>query len=198
MRILFIMAGMLLAALALAQPDLLPPPPPNGAQQAPELVELMQAADAAITTLAQNTLASKRLKKITEEGLIVASFTPLMPDGGDDAFTVLVVSWMQEKMTNAMIREDAGGHFAVIDRASIDKAIREMKLDAKALADPKNWPAIGQAAGAKYMVTGFIGILPLAEHPLSLSFSLTARVVSVADGKAVAAGSVDFIFPETK
>jgi hypothetical protein len=199
MRILSFLLGMLLAGVALAQPDILPPPPPNQPQQAQALVEIMKAADAAITALAKDTLASKRLEKITEEGLIVAPFALLLPDGGDgDGFTTFVVSWVQEKTTNAMIKEDGGGHFAVIDRAFIDKAIREMKLDAKALADPTNWPAIGQATGAKYMVTGSIGIIPLAERPLSLSFSLTARIVSVEDGKAVAAGDADFLYPEKK
>ena len=73
---------------------------------------------------------------------------------------------------------------------------KEQKLDAKALADPKNWPAIGQATGAKYMVTGGLGIIPLRENPLSISITLTARIVSVDTGKAVAAGSADFVYPE--
>jgi len=198
MRIIFILTGaLLLPAIALAQPDLLPPPPPpNQPQQAQVLVEIMQAADAAITAMVKDTLASKRLEKIAGERLIVAPFTLLMPGGGDDGFITFVVSWMREKTTNAMIQEDVVDHFAVIDRVFIDKAIREKKLDAKALADPANWPAIGQATGAKYMVTGSIGILPLAENPLSLSFSLTARIINVEDGRAVAAGDADFIYLE--
>lgn len=207
MRFALIGAVMLLVILALAafhpapaQPELQPQQPrtQNQNQQAQVLVEIMKAADAAISVLAKDTLTSKRLEKITDEGLIVAPFALLAPQGGGDGddFMRFVIAWGQEKMTNAMIREDDGGHFAVIDRAIIDKVIKEQKLDAKALADPKNWPAIGQATGAKYMVTGSIGIIPLSENPLSLSLSLTARIVSVEDGRAVAAGSADFVYPE--
>ena len=45
-------------------------------------------------------------------------------------------------------------------------------------------------------MAGSIGIIPLAERPLSLFFSLTARIVRVEDGKALAAGSADFVYPE--
>jgi len=197
MRLLSIFIGLLLCSVALAQPDLQPPPPPqppNG--QAQILVEIMKAADTAITALAKDTLTSKRLEQISKEGLIVAPFQLLMPQGNEDDFVKLIVSWTQEKMTNAMIKADEAGHFEVVDRAFIDKAIKEQKLDAKALADPKNWPAIGQATGAKYMVTGGLGIIPLRENPLSISITLTARIVSVDTGKAVAAGSADFVYPE--
>ncbi|MHB0939287.1 MAG: hypothetical protein ACYDCO_13865 [Armatimonadota bacterium] len=196
MRLLIIMIGLLLCTLALAQPELQPAPPPPPNADMLVLVEIMKAADTAVTALAKDTLASKRLEEITGEGLIIAPFSLLAVEGDGDDFTKFVVSWTQEKMTNAMIKADEAGHFAVIDRAFIDKAIQELKLDAKALADPKNWPAIGQATGAKYMITGGIGIIPLREHPLSLSFSLTARIVSVEDGKAVAAGDAGFIYPE--
>ena len=193
MRFLSILIGLLLGTLTLAQPEIAPPPPNDDMQV---LVEIMKAADTAVTALAKDTLTSKQLEKITGEGLIVAPFQLLVP--GEDDFVKFVVSWTQEKMTNAMIKEDEAGHFAVIDRAFIDKVIQEQKLDAKALAVPKNWPAIGQATGAKYLVTGGIGIIPLRERPLSLSFSLTARIVSVEDGRAVAAGDASFIYPEKK
>lgn len=197
MRLLSLLIGLLLCTVALAQPDLQPPqPPPPKNDDMQVLVEIMKVADTAITALAKDTLASKRLEEISKEGLIVAPFQLLVPQGGEDDFVKFVVSWTQEKMTNAMIKADEAGHFEVVDRAFIDKAIQEKKLDAKALADPKNWPAIGQATGAKYMVTGGLGILPLREHPLSISITLTARIVSVDTGKAVAAGDVSFIYPE--
>jgi hypothetical protein len=206
MRASLFLTGLLLVTLslagyrpALAQPEMQPQPQPQPQNQPQQdLVEIMKAADAAITALAKDTLASKRLEKITGEGLIVAPFQLLLPQGDGDDFTKFVITWVQEKMTNAMIKEDPNIHFEVIDRVIIDKTIQEMKLDAKALADPKNWPAIGQATGATYLVTGGIGIIPLSERPLSLSFSLTARIISVDTGKAVAAGNADFVYPEKK
>lgn len=195
MRALCILIGLLLCAAALTQPELVPQPPlKNDDMQV--LAEITKAADAAITALAQDTLASTRLEGFTKEGLVVAPFSVLTVEGDGDDFMRFAVTWTQERMTNAMIKVDAAGRFAVIDRAFIAKAIEDQKLDAKALADPKNWQAIGQAAGANYLVTGAIGILPLGEHPLKLSFTLTARIVSVTDGRAVAAGCADFVFSE--
>jgi len=82
----------------------------------------------------------------------------------------------------------------VVDRIKVDQVIKELKLDAAALRDPANWAAVGKAADAAYLLTGSLAVVPMAERPLTLSISLTARVTSLETGRAIAGDGVDFIF----
>ena len=206
MRLFPLLAGVLLAMLMLAwNAPAHPQPAPGQAANAPAqdggapglLVNLMMEVNKSLTVIAQDMLTSNRLGDIKNAGLVVAPFMTNIPDADpQDQMIKLITSWVQEKMLTAMVKNDKDAHFAVVDRIILDNTIQKMKLDADALRDPKNWPAIGQAVDAKYMVTGSFVVIPMNENPLKIAISIEARIVLLETGKVVTADGADLVYKQ--
>lgn len=170
---------------------------PVRAQLPFDVAALLQDVDTGITQMSQNMLADKRVAELKDQGLIVGPLLANLPEGAEeDAFRVFINNWALEKMMTAMIKLDEDAHFAVVDRLMMENAMRSLKLDAGALRDPKNWPALGEAVDANYLLTGSYSVLPVREAPLEIAISVTARIVNLDTAKAVAAGSFDLIFKQ--
>jgi len=174
-----------------------PPPFPAPAPLRP-FQALLQDVNTGIATMAQEVLADNRVTNLTTQGLIVAPLQANIPDvSEDDPVLILIGTLLQEKLMTAMIQFDQQGHLAVVDRLMLHKTVQDMRLDARALRDPMQWPAIGQAMDAQYMLTGSYSVLPVSEQPLKLLISATVRIVHLDTAKAIAASSYDMTYAHT-
>ena len=191
MRIVFVLSLILLAcSLSFAQPALAPAPAAAGGF---DVVTLLKQLDGAATGMCDELLASKRLEGLKGEGLIVAPLWTNVDDKKDDWIKNLVML-TQEKLTTQMIRLDKDAHFEVVDRAKLDAAMKAQKLDADAVRNPAVWPELSKVAGAKYLLTGCMIVMPVHEAPLTVVFVFTTRVINLETGRALSASGADFIF----
>ena len=192
MRFSIVRAGLLAALLALFLCST-----PTHTQVPFDVAALMKDVNQGITTMVQEMLQDKRVLEQQDQGLIVAPLQANIPDADeDDKMLVFITTWIQEKMLTAMIQQDQDAHFAVIDRVMLEKTVRDMKLDAVGLRDPGNWPAIGKAVNAQYMLTGSYSVVPLSEKPLQLALSVTVRIVNLENARAIAASSFELMFKQ--
>ena len=194
MRFSLLSAGLLSALLALVTWSM-----PARAQLPFDATALMQQVSEAFNKLAQEMLADKRVANLQEQGLLIAPFLSNIPDAEEgDQMMIFINNWVMEKVMTAMIQQDQDAHFGVIDRVMLEKYLKETKLDQKALCDPINWPPIGKALDAKYMLTGSYSILPVSEKPIELIISVTARIVNLDTARAITAGTFDISYKQTE
>ncbi len=80
-------------------------------------------------------------------------------------------------LTTAFIKSK---HFKVIERAQLEKAMKELKIGMSGLIDPDNAKKIGKMLGAGYMVVGSIS-------DMGNKISFDARIVNIETGESVTA-----------
>lgn|GEM_PF-1520205 len=189
-----LLTGALLAVLALFSWAA-----PARAQIPFDVTALMQDINQGITQMTQDMLADNRVAELKDQGLIVAPLQANIPDadeGDGDDFIGFLTVWAQEKMLTAMIRQDEDAHFAVLDRVMLEAILQDNNLAPESLHNPRQWPVIGKAANAQYILTGSFSVAPMTEKPLQLAISVTARIVNLETGRGIAAGTFDIVFKQ--
>ncbi|MHB9105883.1 MAG: CsgG/HfaB family protein [Armatimonadota bacterium] len=131
---------------------------------------LKDAANKLVADLVQ----PEKVQAVKGKTLVIAEFENI--NGKGDA----VPRIFQEKLTTAFIRAD---HFEVVERAQLEKAMSEMKIDAKGLTDPDKRKELGKFLGADYMVVGSV-----AEMNGIVSFD--ARIIAIETGRSISAADV--------
>lgn len=121
--------------------------------------------------LVQDMVSDADVAKLKGEKIVVAEFENI--NGKGDA----VPRILQEMLTTAFIKDK---HFKVVERAQLEKALRELQISSSGLIDPDNAKKIGKMLGAGYMVMGSIS-------ETSGEVSIDARIVSIESGESVTA-----------
>ncbi len=123
------------------------------------------------TALVRDLTDSEKVKALKGQTVVIAEFENINVRG--DA----VPRILQEKLTTAFIKS---GHFDVVERAQLEKALKELKIGMSGLVDPDTQKQIGKLLGASLIVLGSIS-------EANSKVSIDARVVSIESGKAVSA-----------
>ena len=123
------------------------------------------------TSIVKDMVTDPDVAKLKGEKLLVAEFENI--NGKGDA----VPRIFQEMLTTAFIKDK---HFKVIERAQLEKALKELSISYSGLVDPDNAKKIGKMVGAAYMVVGSIS-------DLGGKVSIDARIVSIESGESVTA-----------
>ncbi len=101
------------------------------------------------------------------------------------------LAWLSAGIAETMIADLRRGHIAVVERAQIDHALKELSLQAGSTIDPATAVRLGKLVGAHTIVVG-------AVQEANGQLRLTARFVAVQSGvvqdAASATGSVERIF----
>jgi len=170
MHRILVMAGMLLALFILPSPA-----QAQGGEAHPMLVFELAARE-----VSAQVLASPKVKALKGGAMVIAPMDVVPPDQQDrDVDTAAELA--RTKLAAAFIN---GAQLEVLDRVVLVKAMQELKLDAKGLADPANWPVLAQQTGAQYLL---LGMLTVGGVDL---FSLDARLVDLGSKRALGAGGV--------
>ncbi|MCX6361597.1 MAG: FlgO family outer membrane protein [Armatimonadetes bacterium] len=135
---------------------------PAGAQ-----TELRQVA----TELATKLCAEPDVQKLKGERLMIAEFENI--NGKGDA----VPRILQEMLTTAFVKAKV---LRVVERAQMDKALKELRLSLSDLVDPENRKKLGKILGATHILVGSVS-------EGARAVSIDARIVAVETGESIAA-----------
>lgn len=123
------------------------------------------------TKIVKDMVTDSDVAKLAGEKLVVAEFENINGKGN------AVPRIFQEMLTTAFIKDK---HFKVIERAQLEKALKELKISTTGLVDPENAKKIGKMLGAAFMVVGSIS-------DLGGKASIDARIVNIESGESVTA-----------
>ncbi len=101
------------------------------------------------------------------------------------------LAWLEAGIAETMVADLRRSHIAVVERAQIEQALKELSLKGKGAIDPATAVRLGKLVGAHTIVVG-------AVQEANQQLRLTARFVAVQSGvvqeAASATGSVEHIF----
>jgi TolB-like protein len=122
-------------------------------------------------TLVKQMVEDVDVAPLKGQRLFIAEFKNI--NGRGDAVTLI----FQEMLTTASIRAK---HFKVVERAQLEKALKELKISATGLMDPEDAKKLGKMLGAGYMIVGSV-----SEERGTVS--VDARLVAIETGESVTA-----------
>ncbi|MCX6361598.1 MAG: FlgO family outer membrane protein [Armatimonadetes bacterium] len=129
--------------------------------------ELRQVA----TELATKLCAEPDVQKLKGERLMIAEFENI--NGKGDA----VPRILQEMLTTAFVKAKV---LRVVERAQMEKALKELRLSLSDLVDPENRKKLGKILGATHILVGSVS-------EGARAVSIDARIVAVETGESIAA-----------
>jgi len=113
----------------------------------------------------------KDVEKLKGERILIAEFDNVTGKGD------VVPRTLQEMLSTAFIKAK---HFKVVERAQMEKALKELKLGLTDLIDPDNQKKIGKLVGASHILLGSIS-------EGSTAVTIDARIVAIETGECIAA-----------